>query len=139
MVNAQQLFQSLLQAKTAERRQRPAAPEQPKRSLPTRSLPPPSPAALPPHLVAAGFIQTPPLPHWEAAWRKGPQMVLPPRPCSCGGHLFWTPCPTGGPYICMRCHAPPFPERAARQVELVVLEGLPHIKVLARQASTSLK
>ncbi len=139
MVNVQQLFEGLLQATAPSHPKALSKAERPAPRPAARPQPPQAPAALPPHLVAAGFVETPPLPEWEAAWRKSPQMVLPPRPCSCGGHLFWTPCPIGGPYICVRCHAPPFPERAARHIELVALKGLPHIKVLARQTSTTLK
>jgi hypothetical protein len=89
--------------------------------------------------AARGFLSTPPLAEWLAAWRRAPQMVLPPRPCSCGGHLFWTPCSVGGPYTCTRCHAPPFPDRVARHLELVIAEGQPRIKVLARQSSSGLQ
>jgi hypothetical protein len=135
MVNVQQLFERLYPPAPAHKRSNNALPSSPAVTQPSQR-----PAAIPePQPLPAGFLHTPPLSEWLESWKRGPQMVLPPRPCSCRGHLFWTPCPVGGPYICVQCHAPPFPDCAARYIELVFLNGLPRIKVLARQTSTTLK
>ena len=133
MINVHDLFGRLCPHSPSPPRSKPVASP---RTAQGRPMQPATPSPVSP---APGFLRTPPVAEWLAAWRRGPQMVLPPRPCSCGGHLFWTPCSVGGPYICTRCHAPPFPDRVARHLELVIAEGQPRIKVLARQSSSGLQ
>ncbi len=136
MLNVQQLFKRLYPLPPADAQASPVAALTPPRAS-RPHLRPPAPPPLKRHLP--GFLPTPPQAEWVAEWRKGPQMVLPPVACSCGGQRFWTPSPTTGPYVCIRCHAPPFPDCAARHLELVFVDERPHIKVLALDTSSTLK
>lgn len=66
---------------------------------------------------------------WLAAWRRSPQLVPPPKPCAaCGGELFWSPGCDGGPYLCSKCHPPPYEGRAAMWLRLVLTKDIARLR-----------
>jgi hypothetical protein len=80
-------------------------------------------------------IDTPSRSEWMAAWKRAPQVVPPPRPCSwCRSSVFWRS--IHGVYVCSNCHPPSYPALAEMWLQLVATDDGPRLVRLKVEPST---
>lgn len=73
-----------------------------------------------------GAIDCPRQSEWLALWRKAPQVVPPPQPCSwCRCSVFWKS--VHGVYVCSNCHPPAYPALAEMWLQLIATDDGPQL------------